>query len=327
MTPDGEKLVFNNGRHTYVSYSEQLSKAQARGITELATAIYELSYSLWRTPTAFFPKKEPRAKMAVIEDISAILSRMSKQTITALIKNQLHSFYDRNTHYEFCLPTHQEGQCIPSFPYENSRLNSARPIIYGLVVCTHQGDLPTSAQMRRAIEKMERYALKIHPFYTGTQNQKQLDEEAFEIDFWMTYTAGHRLTRPGAQRDLIEGRNTMNEFNNRNSMDIEKLLILQKQVETRNLQTYYDVSNDRKSTNTRTDIRRWCEIMKSRLDQVPLGQENTPIPWSIINIGWTTRPDKRRSEHFYQRGHSHRMKKYKFLPAIGYKSLTREVYS
>jgi len=294
--------------HRYVSYSERLLHAQASGGVALAKDIYDLSLKLWGTTTAFFSEKDPKTKDEMIGEINGVLSRMSKHTIAALIQNRLHTFFHPcSTRPEFCLPTHLEGySAIPSLlPY------SPRPIIYGLVICTPDGELPTGHQLKFAIEKMERYASQIHPFYVGTYTQEELNNEALIIDFWMINKVRrrHKALRIGAQRDLIEGRITQRVIKEQNVLDREEVLKLQKQVQISNLQKYYDTDNFRKATKSRAYIRRWRKIMKSRLDQIPDFEMNSSVHWSILNIGWTSRPDKRRRQHLNQSDHSHRMKK------------------
>ncbi|KAK5710599.1 hypothetical protein LTR17_018774 [Elasticomyces elasticus] len=57
-----------------------------------------------------------------------------------------------------------------------------------------------------------------------------------------------------------------------------------------------------KSKSNIDNAEQWAAELRSRLDLIPQGMEDEPLPWAISEVGWTFTPPKRRSAH---EGHSY----------------------
>lgn len=141
--------------------------------------------------------------------------------------------------------------------------NKDNPMIYALVLCSKKGVAPSKFQLSQVLDLMERYSL-VHGLRSGL------------------WESADRLA------DGIDKAAPKNHY--------RKWKAAENPDETAHFRRYLNSENAR--TILTTIIRR----LKRKLDKIPEGDQDYPLPWSVCYVGWSRVYESRADQHLK---HSH----------------------
>jgi hypothetical protein len=254
------------------SHTAELMEAYNKGFYYLAQAIWAINENepALTNDTIFCDRGE------ILPRIINVLAGASHETIAMLIGRQGHTIFQRPTPKELRLPF-QHWIKVPALtPHDEER-----PVIYGLILSSEKGSLPSVRNVLKCVHLMNDY---VATFANDSVHWTEMDELALEIDEMSSGKEVERNWRPSEAQRKHWTQNARGP-------------ILHPRRYARNKSNREAISDF-----TQRLIRVLRALGQDRLDE--------SLPWTLVDIGWSYKPIKRRQSHYDHEGKDHVVKKY-----------------